>query len=200
MVNKKFEFGLLYCFGLNIAFEVIQNLMEMKGKDYRLLVFRYIYVIAFGSYLALRGQKKIKKGYPMLFISGIVYITLVNYTSYEAKLFVYWTSTSAIAIMYIIPIFSFFMGWYNKKSEILEKNTVIKVFTLIGKASYNIFFVQILYYNYFDEVIREFCLNDTVHILVNIVICLIFGVIFYHLEMPITKRIIRKIDSLLYFL
>ena len=194
---KKFKGGLIYCFFFNIAFEVIQNLIEMKRTDYRLLVFRYIYIISFGCYLYLRGQKKIKKWYPFLFIIGVSYIMLISYTSYKPQLFTYWKNTSALATMYVIPIFGFLMEYYNKKSELFEKNIITKTLAFIGTASYNIFFIQILYYNYFNKMVGKFISHDIIHVLINLILCLIFGIGFYYLETPLTKKLIKQTDILI---
>lgn len=49
--------GLLFCIAFNLLFEIIKAPLFIHEELYRLLVFRYITVIAFGCYFAI-GEKK----------------------------------------------------------------------------------------------------------------------------------------------
>ena len=59
----------------------------------------------------------------------------------------------------------------------------------LGRASYNIFLVQILYYNYVNLKLTEYIPNFYVHIAVNVLVCVGMGLAFYSLESSLRKRI-----------
>jgi hypothetical protein len=58
IVKKCDFFGIIVCFFINGMFEVIQRSYGMAAANYRLLVFRYIFLMSVGCYLYLGGGKK----------------------------------------------------------------------------------------------------------------------------------------------
>ncbi len=60
-IIKRLDFkGLILCAAINFSYEILKNAYHVEEDCYRLIVFRYIFVIAFGCYLAI-GKKQIKK-------------------------------------------------------------------------------------------------------------------------------------------
>ena len=59
----------------------------------------------------------------------------------------------------------------------------------IGKCSYNIFLIQMLWYAFGSGVIGTIINNRCLHLVIKLIICLLGGAIFYYVETPITKRI-----------
>lgn len=55
VIKKKRRTGLLLYIFANVMFELLQWVYNVTGDDYRLLGFRYIMVLAFGSYFAQGG-------------------------------------------------------------------------------------------------------------------------------------------------
>ncbi len=81
IVQKYKRNGFFLCLGLNAIFELLQWGYNMDGEFYRLMIFRYITVIAYGCYLATADYKPSK---PLCFASlgaGALFITLVYYFS-----------------------------------------------------------------------------------------------------------------------
>lgn len=96
----------------------------------------------------------------------------------------FWTKTSMWACLYIIPI---------SGSLIFNKKLCNKLIEIIGKASYNIFLVQMVYYNGAKALYRIVQIkNRGGQLLMNIIICLSIGVLFYFVETPITKFVYNK--------
>ena len=180
--------GLLLMFLINAAYEFIQSIYGLGESCYRLLVFRYIFVIAFGCYIYLYGNETIKKIYRVLsFIIGVCFIILVEYSSYNPKIIIYWTRTSFVACLYILPIA------YN----LLRKGSKFHCvpFEMLGKASFNIFLTQMVYYMYAANILYSYISNMYLRIIINIFICCVFGIIFYYVESFITKKIIKRIQA-----
>ena len=153
--------------------------MENEGQ-YRLLLFRYFMLLAFGSYFAM--NKMNLKNWILLFV-GFCFIILFRYTNYKPKIFKWWTGTSMFPVLFIIPIFGF----------LVEKNIKFAPLEKIGKASYNIFLTQMVYYCYLYWKIKEIFENVYLNALVSIVICVIIGIVFYEIENRITKKITAKV-------
>ena len=183
---KKYDFiGLFILFFVNAMYEFLQRMYGLNEECYRLLLFRYIFVISFGCYLYLFKNQKIKKPwYLVSLILGGGYIVLVKYTSYSPSIIIYWTGTCFISCLYILPIASF----------ILKKDSFISLsfLELLGKASFNIFLTQMLYYSYAKSIVYSLVSNVIIRLCINFFICCVVGILFYYIESIITKRIINK--------
>lgn len=156
----------------------------MNEECYRLLVFRYILVIAFGAYLAVGKQKINYKVCIMSIIIGIVYISTLLYCDYPPVIITYWQGTSFIACLYILPI----------STLLIKIPFKCKLLEILGRASYNIFLVQKIYYTGIDFMYNIIG-NRIIQLFVNIIICTLVGVLFYYIETPITKFVLNKVDK-----
>lgn len=182
---KKFDFkGFLICGIINLLYEVLQRVGGMTEDCYRLLVFRYTLVIAFGCYLAI-GRKKVSKKFLFagMFV-GIAYILLFCYAGFTPWITIYWTGTSFLACLYILPLASR-IPMANMQGRILE---------VLGKASYHIFVVQMVYYHYAGFLYARI-LYRGLRILVNLFICSVVGLLFYYMERPIINLIKKKFSE-----
>lgn len=159
----------------------------MNEECYRLLIFRYILLIAVGCYIA---EDKIVINKILLmasFVIGVLFITAYCYLGYEPKLIIYWTNTSCIACLYIIPIMFFIFGKLRRLR--------FKPLEILGKASYNIFLVQMVWYVFGTGWLGEIIKSKVIHLSLNLLICVGVGVAFYYFEAPITRIVIKKVDS-----
>lgn len=171
--------GVLIAAQLNFIYEILIHKMDVEVEDYRLLVFRYIFYIALGCYLFFFTQKKISVWILLLMMTlGSGYLVAVYYEGYEPRLFTYWTRTCMITALYIFPIvyllFHYCMDFkiHGKIGEILSE---------IGKASYHIFLVQMVYYHF--EFGKMFAgLSVALQVICNVAFCLSIGYLFYFIE------------------
>lgn len=182
--------GLVYCFLANGVFEVLKTAYGMSDGEYRMWVFRYIFIIAAGCYIAI-GE--IPKGKKTLILStacivvGLGFAYLFSYTSYSSKIITFWRGSSFVVCLFIVPI----LGWLIRKVH-----WGFKPLEIVGKASFNIFLIQMIYYNLADR-IYEMIPGRGMQLLFNIVNCVVAGVIFYYLEQPITKFVVKKLGNVL---
>lgn len=178
--------GLLFFFILNAIFEILQKFYGLNEECYRLIILRYLFVIAFGCYLYLRKNEKIKIQYHIIsFCVGIGFILLFIYSSYKPQIITYWTGTSFLCCLYVAPIVNY----------LFRINLYKKIFPLeiLGRASFNIFLIQKLYFFSIETIIQKFISNVVLLNVANIMICCIFGVLFYLVETPLTNRLIMRI-------
>ena len=104
-----------------------------------------------------------------------------RYLNVQPKIIIYWTKTSFIACLYLLPIASFLIRKVSFSFKPLE---------ILGKASFNIFLVQMVYYVYAVNFMSKLFPSHIAHLFANIAICVIFGLVFYFLEQPITKFVL----------
>lgn len=176
--------GLLICFIANALFEVLKWAYQMNDECYRLLLFRYIFLIGFGCFFALYPKAFKVRDYVISLIVGIGFIYIVEYTNYQPVILTQWTRTSFVAALYIIPIFAFALSKLNIKLKPIE---------LLGKASYNIYLTQMVYYTLGTRYVYPYIMRRGWQLLASVIICLAVGTVFYLLENPFTIMIKKKL-------
>lgn len=188
---KKYDWkGLLGCFGANGIFEVIKLAYGMEEYEYRLVIFRYLFLIAAGCYIAIGDLDKLsKKGATIWSVGcvaiGLGFTFLFSYTTYSPKILVYWTDTSFVACLFLVPV----IGWLLKKASF-----GFKPLELVGKASFNIFLVQMIYYNFADAM-TVLIPDMALRLGFGILNCVAAGVVFYLIEEKLTKALIRILQK-----
>lgn len=169
MIRKHDLLGLVICILINLFYEAIKDLYGVTEECYRLLVFRYITELSFGCYFAI-GKRKIKKIWKYAIgIVGGLFIFITTYTEYETVIFKYWTGTSMISCLYIIPVMKFLINCKSLRCKFME---------YIGRYSYEIYLVQMVYYFALSGFVKSNFDNRFIQLLVGLIICIAGGVIF----------------------
>ena len=182
-VVRRYDFkGLLLCFAMNAVFEFFQRVWGCGGGFYRMLMFRYIFVIAFGSWLYQRKEKTSAIWKIFSFAVGVIFIILYCYLKVKPKIIIYWTATCFLACLYLLPIADFL---------ITKTHISCKPAELLGKASFNIFLSQMVYFNYMVGFVRKIIPVHIFQLLAHIGICVISGLLFYFIEQKITKWVLK---------
>ena len=178
---KKYNFkGLVICGVLNVFYEFVQWGFGFNSDTYRMLIFRFLLVIAFGAYLYLRKEKLPSYVYWIAFVGGLLLTYLISYHNKEFVCITQWKRTSFLACVFLLPV----MDVLISKCHRLR----IQPLEILGKASFDIFLVQMIYYHFFGDVVYAMMPNDAVGLLLNCIICFGIGVPLYYLETPLTKR------------
>ena len=188
IIKKKGFLGVWIIFVINMAYEVMKQAFEMNGYEYQYLLFRYLFIIACGSYAALYKPKKTVLNRVLMIVTaavGVFFIWLFVYSGYgpSAKINTYWQRSSLLTCLYAAPLFFVLVTKGKVRFKPLE---------MVGKASYNIFLVQILYYIYFHFAMTE-RIGDIRYYPLSIVICVVIGVVFYIPESHLTKYVVKKL-------
>lgn len=184
-IVKRYELkGVLAVGLLNALYELIQCAYNMNYGCYRLLIFRYLLLIAVGCYIS---YEKIKWNIPLMiasFVIGVLFILNYSYREYEPRVVTHWTKTSFVACLYVIPIAIIMIRKFSKVRFIpLE---------FMGKASYNIFLTQMVWYKFGFKIMKAQVTDRLTLLIADIAICVIVGIVFYYLENPVTCFINRK--------
>lgn len=176
--------GLLVCFFINAVYELLQRMYGMNEDLYRLLVLRYLFVISFGAYLFFLGQKRIRTKWGIAcFAAGAAFILITQYTRYEPHIIRYWTGTSFLACLYVLPI-SYILLRKDRKAK-------CALLELLGRASFSVFLTQMVWFNYAAGFMYEHIGSIFIRLSINFIVCSVFGVLFYFIENPFTKKVMR---------
>lgn len=179
------EKGLIVCCILNVVYELLQWAYCLGEGTYRLLIFRYILLISFGCYFGLGGKLRTSTAL-LMFSIGFLSAIFNAYVGITPFFITYWRTTSFLTAMYTVPIFF-----------VVHKLDVhFKPLELIGKASYNIFLVQMVFYRFASHFIYELVPNRFIQFAICMLSCLTGGIVFYYVETPITNRCIEAYKKL----
>ncbi len=188
-VIKKYQLkGLLYCLLGNAFFEVLKTAYSMNETEYRLLIFRYLFIMAAGCYFAMGPTISKRKSIVLsagCMVVGLFFCYLFGYTNYTPKILTMWSGTSFLAILFLVPVLGGLITRIPIHCYPLE---------LIGKASFHIFLVQMIYYA-LAERIYELLPEKCPQLLMTIIACVGLGILFYWIEKPITKWLVKMVEK-----
>ncbi len=195
IIKRKKTKGLVICAIINFVYEILVQAYSVSAETYRLIVFRYILLIACGAWFYFYTNKEIscKKIHLKSTISiiiGVVYIYLITYTNYIPKMFIYWKQTSMMIAFWVFPLFLLFYTVAKKLP-----NSKLQIF---GAASYHIFLFQMFYFLYAkSRLLRYINISSFLGIiLMDIAVCVLCGTIFYFIETKFEKKSLNLIFKL----
>lgn len=188
LVAKNAKLGITLAGVANLVFEIMVKVFEIDKYYYRLSIGRYLLLIAFGCYLYLYPEHRVKR-YQMvaMFLAGLAYIVAVFGFDQETLIFGYWKTTAMPVAFYIFPIvILLFRKFYHSTIP----GAFGRLLTWIGQASYHIFLVQMVYYH-FD--LGGTIMHAAWYIAVpfNVLVTVPVGLAFYELD----NRFIRRLKQ-----
>lgn len=171
---------LISAFIINMIFELFSFYSNISGNYYRIIAFRYLFVVALGVYLALYQIKRRK-----LLLAGIlfslIYITSINYFGVNLPVYHAWQSQNAPSFLW--PFALVIIGL--KKLPSRSKTFIGRALEEIGKKSYHIFLFQALYFISLVRVTSHLKVYFAVP--VNVCLCVTLGLLFYYIEDKISR-------------
>lgn len=191
-VVKSHDFiGVVIFFCANVMYEAIATFYNMNQEFYRLCILRYLFCISVGCYSFI-GKTVVRKYVDIFSMAvGFGYILLVNYTKYKPLIFTNWTTTSCMASLFVAPIIVKLIKFKFNKAH-------FRILQTIGRCSYEIFLTQMVYFWMVPSLLLKFGITLLAIFVINLVVCILAGIAFHHIEMPITRRILRVIDEIKY--
>ena len=184
LINKKEGKGLLIAFIANSVYELLAWSYGMPTTCYRLLMFRYVFLIAVGVY-AFKGYKLKLWQSILTAIIGAAFIIIVVYFDYVPRIVNSdWSTTNFISSMLIVPL----MIWILQNHKNIRVMFLLPI-EIIGRASYHIYLVQMVYYLWYYYEFQRIVSTWYIHLILGIVICLVLGVVWYYVDKPIQKVI-----------
>lgn len=177
------NYMLILAFALSLAFEILLIMLEVPEWLYRLLYVRYLFAGALGVYMATSKQQS-----RLWLIIGssisFIYILLVSYHDFQFW-FIYPAWGGQHAPSYIWTLVLVIAGLKLLPPNFSEKNILAE----LGKSSWHIFLLQLLYFSGPGKIVRiiVFSINNItccyiLYALVNLVLCLCGGYLFYRLD------------------
>lgn len=173
--DANYIFSFIVFIFISLLMEYLCIIMNIDVNLYRLLYVRYVYAAVLGSYLLTHG---INLAFLVIMASlSIVYIYGVTYTNMTFP-FIYpaWYFQHAPSYFYTTIIVVLLWKTYPFFGKLFSR------ILIIGKASYHIFLIQMVYFWRFAEYINESVDNIFLYVVINIFLCAFIGVIFYRFQ------------------
>lgn len=191
LLFKKLPFvTIALCLAVHLSFDIISNISPLSswslmGSLYRLLILRYLTPIVMGVVLYHYKDKimKMKYFFTVMALLSIIYIWVCNYNGYVPVIFEKWTTTSLPTVFWAFGLVA--LGFKYLESN--NKNWLTGLASLIGKSSYHIFLVQMVYFQFIVGVGKHNYLA-----IIDIMVCCIIGISFYFIETNIKDFIKKK--------
>jgi len=187
IANKNINYMLIGSFAVNMLFELYCYYYNMPQSTYRFIFLRYLFAVALGVWLA--KTKQINWYFVTVgAIVSLLYITSYNFYDFKLPVQPDWSPQNAPAFLW--PLMVVLLGL-----KILPEQAkgIVKLIAELGKASYHIFLVQMVYYYYMDYLFKN--LHICIYTLINLSICLSVGYIFYLFEKKLRAFIKLKKES-----
>lgn len=170
-----------------LIYEVAIYYTNFPKQFSRLLIIRYLVLILGGIFIFDKYKEKQIKNkwiYIICAILGAAYIITVGYFDFTPKiLFTDWATTAMPTALYLVPVILLLLFKFGEKE-------VKPIFTILGKASYHIFLMQILY---FGIVIHRINITKpSVNFIIAALFSVSLGLTMYFAENQITKIIKNK--------
>ncbi len=180
--NKSPIAAIIISFGGHLCFDVLANLIPISESVYRLLIFRYLAFVFLGIILYYYKDRLIEALYGYVLFFGALsagYIYIYAYIGYTLTIFAKWTSTSLPTAFW--AFFLVVSSFKYLRVAILVDNIV----KIIGRASYHIFLVQMIYFMLIAKMFES-------NVIINLAICMVIGIIFYYFEMRVLRNAFRR--------
>ncbi|ALV22772.1 MULTISPECIES: acyltransferase family protein [Carnobacterium] len=184
LAKKNHQLMLVLSFTFNLVFELASDFFNLPPFLYRLLFFRYLFAISLGIwYFFVQKDEKSLKFIKIGALLSIPYLILVHYFNYEVPLYSFgtaWKGQDPLTFFY--PLYLFHLGLtYLPK---LKWNRVYEGLAQLGKKSYHIFIVQMVYFWMSASFI-----NKTEWLFpLDLLVCITIGIGYYHLEAAYLKH------------
>lgn len=188
LIKRANTLGLLVCGVVNLVYEILQSAFGMSLSCYRLLLFRYLLLIAFGAYLYQNREKRLSPalGWTSLAL-GAAYIVANQYFGISFSFFPHWQGTCMLAALFALPV----------AAVLLRAEWKFAPLELVGRASYHIYLTQMVFFIFAAGRVSALVANRALVLALSIVLSLGCGLVFYYVERPVGRAIARAVDAYL---
>lgn len=191
LVKRFKSIGLITAFAMNLAYEAIVYQCSMDPSLYRLLIFRYTFLIALGVYFAMAEGKRCDNIIAIiLLVLGILFIT-INFYIKPFTLFQAWKTTSMLCVPFAYGVIYFLKKYFGN----IEYNK----FFVIGKASLHIYLAQMVFFalgcgHRLNIIFKSLpsLLNGIFVSVIAVLVCVPIGIIFFKGESKVREKLFKK--------
>lgn len=196
--NNKITIGILFL--INIVFELTSDNILPHFSDagwlYAISLIRYLSALVLGLWLVDNQDTKLRQQ-PVLMLGIVVSTLYLLYVMFLTDRGIYFSSNfgwgTQNVLSFFYPVLLILLG--IKYLPRNDNNLVVKFFSSIGKMSYHIFLMQILFFGTIMLGLRdEYTLifpSTFAATVVNLCSCILLGFLFFLLDTKIQKTLFK---------
>lgn len=190
IAKKNIKVLLGITFIINLIFEIFSH-YYLDNSMYRLILLRYLFLISLGLYLVLYNKKS-KIIIKFLCFLSMIYIAEIHYFNFKPPVFLAWDSRNVPSFFYPMVLVIIGLTYLNN----IKSEKVTNCIILISNSTYHICLIQMLYFwiNINKKINTQG--KDVFNALINVIICVLIGVIFYKFEKVINNNIYKLFTKL----
>lgn len=171
-MQKNLKANTIILLVFTLALDWLVQYLGLPDGIYRLLIIRYLFVIVLGAWLAMTGKKLNFNILGLLAGISLIYITAVYYFDFQTSLETLWQAQHGPAYFWILFVVAIVLSMPNAQPD----KAVNRLFIRIGQDSYFIYLAQMVYI--WLERKADLQIWSPLHLLINIVICVLLGIFF----------------------
>ncbi|WP_022818990.1 acyltransferase family protein [Fusobacterium russii] len=176
-------------FIVEFLYEIIINYsVKVFGENiiehiFRIVAMRQVVFLQMGIIFYFYREQILKNYLKLIpfYIISFIYGYLVCHKNYIFYPYYYWSTLSTPLVFLGLVIIIISLKLFNN----IKENSLDKVIVIIGKSSYHIFLIQMAYYRIF----RKNIFNNRYDSVVDILICVSIGILYYYIEPQVTKNL-----------
>lgn len=188
LFRKSRNWGLLLSALINFAYELAVYLLGMPAEIHRLLILRYTLLIGLGIYLADSTMDGSQDKIAVVFFAVGLVSVVVNGSFRQPALFGEWKTTSMVCAAYAYGILYALMRLCSRaQCPFLER---------IGRASYYVYLVQMVFFRFGGDAILERLFPVEVcaffrvmQMLAAAVFCCTVGLLFRRMDSALREKV-----------
>ncbi len=184
---KKPVTTLILSWVVSIMYELVKSKLPPYISNYGLIYFKYLPLVVLGMWLSAKRELRYKRNY-FIYIGIVVAFIFQIYQIYTYNqptnfIFLNWGLFYFLASFYPAFLFMLSLRFLPNKVD----NIFIRIASVVGKASYHIFLVQVIYFAFVKTS------NSFVYSFTNIFVCIFLGYLFYEIDNKFISRNIKLI-------
>lgn len=167
------------------GYDILIGHFGMSYGVYRNLYFQYMFQTSCGVYLYLHGDK-VKKWMMLLNVGlGASFIIWSSYLGNTTVLIPYRVITAWPIAFWVMPIMKILL--VDLKTAHIPIKWLHNVSAYVGKASYHIFCVQLLWF--VSGITGKLSSNLVMQAVISLMMCVVIGCIYYAIEIWVRMRV-----------
>ena len=195
LVKKKGLCGTAVIIGITLLWDIFASCITPISVDvYKFCILRLLPSFALGIYARLYENCRNKAVDFIMLGVGILYLVVFVYGKIlPLPIFYQWPSASLFVALFLCPIVSWCIRAFQKLSY--TDSPLSRILITLSNATYHIFLVQMIYYRLFGYGWNAKVGNIACTMPVNFIVCILGGVLFYRLFIPVENALLSRLTK-----
>ena len=193
LVSRWGKYGVIVLCFLNALFEGLATVIDLNPILYSRGIIRFIAFLGFGVFIYNLKKRKEKRNFfiilfcIILMLLGATWIYFTRFIEYKTIVFTKNIVYALPVLMWVGPIVLLFLLYLD---DLCPRNRTVRVFfDVIGRASFHILSVQMIWFLYLPNIYRIIHVHGLMLSLLSIGFAFLAGITFYYSDLWVQKKV-----------